>query len=96
MALSGTSAYDSCDTVWLVSDRLVSLRLDEQAQEALRVLTGPGTTRSQAIRDALVDAASRRRTSDLESEAAALAADEADRTEMASVAALMESLRAAG
>ena len=79
-----------------MSDGLVSLRLDAEAQEALRVLTRPGTTRSQAIRDALVDAASRRRRSDLAAEVAALAADEADRAELGAVAALMESLRAAG
>jgi hypothetical protein len=88
--------YDKRDTLQIMSERLVSLRLDDQAQEALRVLTGAGTTRSQAIRDALVDAASRRRGLDLAAEATELAADEDDRAEIASVVALMESLRAAG
>ena len=54
-------------------------------------------TRSEAIRSSLLASAERlRRSRDLAAEAAALEADEADRQEMQSVAALMESLRAAG
>jgi hypothetical protein len=53
-----------------------------------------GRSRSQAIRDALV-AAARRENRRLREEAEALAADGEDRAEMAEVAALMESLRAA-
>lgn len=73
----------------------VSLRLDDQAQRALRVLESTGQSRSEAIRSALIAAAERmNRPSSLAAEAAALDADEADRREMASVADMMESLRA--
>jgi hypothetical protein len=52
-------------------------------------------TRSEAIREALIAAAARlRQSKDLAAEAAALEADKADRAEMVSVAALMESMRA--
>jgi hypothetical protein len=54
-------------------------------------------TRSEAIRTALIDSARRlRQRSEVAAEVAALEADEADREEMLSVAALMESLRASG
>jgi len=54
-------------------------------------------TRSQAIRVALVEAATRRRNAQaLASEVAALEADEGDRAEMLAVADPMEALRAPG
>ena len=54
-------------------------------------------SRSEAIRSALLVSARRlRRSKELAAEAAALEADEGDRAEMLSVAALMESLRAPG
>ncbi len=54
-------------------------------------------TRSEAIRSALIDAASRLQDMRaLAAEAAALEADEDDRAEMLAVADFMESLRAAG
>jgi antitoxin component of RelBE/YafQ-DinJ toxin-antitoxin module len=73
----------------------ISVRLDEEALRALGLLEASGMTRSQAIRAALVDAATR--ISDkqaLAAEVAALEADEEDRSEMLAVADLMESLRA--
>ena len=73
----------------------VSVRLDELALKALSQLEATGLTRSEAIRIALVEAASRlgdKRA--LAAEVAALEADAADRAEMALVADLMESLRA--
>lgn len=74
----------------------ISVRLDDEAERALRALEGAGMSRSEAIRTALVDSARRlRERSAVASEAAALQDDEADREEMLSVAALMESLRAA-
>jgi hypothetical protein len=75
----------------------VSVRLDEAAMQALGQLEATGMSRSEAIRSALVDAASR--LSDrgvLAAEVAALEADEDDRAEMLTVAELMESLRAPG
>lgn len=73
----------------------VSVRLDDDAIRALAQLEATGKSRSEAIRAALVEAASR--LSDkkaLAAEAAALEADDADRAEMLAVAELMESLRA--
>lgn len=79
-----------------MKERAISVRLDGDAQAALQLLTSGGRSRSAAIRDALIDAARRRDRTVLASEAAAVARDEADRKEMAEVAALMESLRAEG
>ena len=75
----------------------VSVRLDDEAVGALNRLTSTGLTQSEAIRSALVEAASRLLDMDaLAAEAQALEADEADRAEMLAVAELMESLRAEG
>lgn len=75
----------------------ISVRLDGEAARALRSLEAAGMTRSEAIRRALIDSALRlRQRSELAAEAAALEADDADREEMLSVAAVMESLRAPG
>ena len=74
----------------------ISVRLDDEAQRALAQLEAAGFSRSEAIRRAIIDSASRlRRGAALAAEAAALEADEEDRREMREVAALMESMRAA-
>lgn len=73
----------------------VSVRLDNEALRALAQLEATGKTRSEAIRTALVEAASRLSDKQaLAAEVAALEADKDDRTEMLAVAELMESLRA--
>lgn len=77
-------------------EKAISIRLDEEAQEALRSLTGSGRSQSEAVREAIVELARRGRRGDLAAEAKRLSADRADRTEKARVARLMESLRAAG
>jgi Arc/MetJ-type ribon-helix-helix transcriptional regulator len=75
----------------------ISVRLDDEAAQALRQLEASGLSRSEAIRRAILDSAARmRRRKALADEVAALEADEADRREMLDVAALMESLRAPG
>jgi Arc/MetJ-type ribon-helix-helix transcriptional regulator len=75
----------------------ISVRLDDEALRALGQLQASGLSRSEAIRQALVDSAARlRKRKALAEEVAALEADEDDRREMREVAALMESLRAAG
>ena len=75
--------------------KAISVRLDDDAERALRKLEGSGMTRSEAIRGALIAAAARLRTrANLAAEVAALEADEDDRAEMLAVADLMESLRA--
>ena len=75
----------------------ISVRLDNEALRALGQLEATGRTRSEAIRAALIEAASRLHDRHaLAAEVAALEADEDDRTEMLAVADLMESLRAPG
>lgn len=75
----------------------ISVRLDNEAEQALRALEASGLSRSEAIRVALVDSARRlRRGSELAAEVAELEADVDDRAEMTAVAQMMESLRAAG
>jgi hypothetical protein len=74
-------------------ERRISFQLDREGLKALRALTAVGRTQSEAIRTALLEAAARCERSALQAEAAALAASEADRSEMAEVGALMESLR---
>jgi Arc/MetJ-type ribon-helix-helix transcriptional regulator len=75
----------------------ISVRLDDEARRALERLEATGLSRSDAIRRALVAAADRLdRRQALAAEVAVLEADESDRNEMLTVAALMESLRAPG
>jgi Arc/MetJ-type ribon-helix-helix transcriptional regulator len=81
------------DTVRLLRERAISVRLDERAQHALDELVALGMTQSEAIRQALTETASRRRSESLAEEARRLAADPEDRAEMAAIAAFMESLR---
>ena len=77
--------------------KAISVRLDDEAERALRTLESSGLSQSDAIRSSLLASAGRlRQGRDLAAEAAALEADETDRAEMASVAALMEAMRAAG
>jgi antitoxin component of RelBE/YafQ-DinJ toxin-antitoxin module len=77
--------------------RAISVRLDDDALRALGQLEAIGLTRSEAIRAALVEAASRLNDKQaLAAEVAGLEADEDDRVEMLAVADLMESLRASG
>jgi len=84
------------DTLTVVPDRAISVRLDPDADAALDQLVASGLTQSQAMRLALVEAARRRAgDSSLAAEAARLAANEADRREIADVRAFMDELRAA-
>ena len=77
--------------------KAISVRLDDDAQRALRALEDTGMNQSEAIRSALLASAQRlKRRSELAAEVAALEADEADRAEMLSIASMMESMRGAG
>jgi predicted transcriptional regulator len=77
--------------------RAISVRLDDDALHALGQLEATGMTRSESVRAALVETASRLHDREvLAAEVAALEADEDDRVEMLAVADLMESLRAQG
>jgi len=73
----------------------ISVRLDDEAEQALRALEATGLTRSEAIRSALIKAAQALRNRDeLAAEVAELEADELDHAETLAVAEMMESLRA--
>jgi Arc/MetJ-type ribon-helix-helix transcriptional regulator len=75
----------------------ISVRLDSEALQALAQLEATGVSRSEAIRQAILDSARRlRKRSELAAEVAALEADDEDRREMLEVAAFMESMRAPG
>jgi metal-responsive CopG/Arc/MetJ family transcriptional regulator len=75
----------------------ISLRLDDEALQALNQLDAAGLSRSEAIRRAIIDSAAQlKRRASIAQEVAALEADEADRREMLDVAAFMESMRAPG
>jgi antitoxin component of RelBE/YafQ-DinJ toxin-antitoxin module len=75
--------------------RAVSVRLDDEADKALRALESAGLTQSEAIRAALLgEVRHRRRSKEVAAEVAALEDDEQDRQEMLAVAELMEALRA--
>jgi Arc/MetJ-type ribon-helix-helix transcriptional regulator len=77
--------------------KAISVRLDDDAERALRTIEATGLSRSEAIRSSLLAAAARMRARrELAAEAAALESDAADRAEMIAVASLMESMRAAG
>lgn len=77
--------------------KAISVRLDDDAARALGLLEATGLSTSDAIRSSLLAAAERLRGRvALAAEVAALEADDADRAEMLEVAALMESMRAAG
>jgi Arc/MetJ-type ribon-helix-helix transcriptional regulator len=70
----------------------ISLRLDEEAERALELLMRSGRSRSEAIREAVVETAQRRVYELAAADAARIAADEGDRREVAEVQALMEAL----
>jgi Arc/MetJ-type ribon-helix-helix transcriptional regulator len=82
------------NTDWMA--KAISVRLDDEAERALRLLESTGMSRSEAIRSSLLASADRmRRRSELAAEVAALEADHEDRDEMLAVASMMESMRAA-
>jgi hypothetical protein len=73
--------------------RALHVRLDAESESALGVLRAEGMNDSQAVRLALVEArGSRRRRAALREEARQLAADAADRAELAAVAAELDAL----
>lgn len=76
--------------------RLISVRLDDHAEAALEELAAGGLSPSQAIRVALVEAASRRRDPSLAAEAARLGADREDQRVVVEVRSFMDALREPG
>lgn len=73
---------------------VVNFRTDDRSQRALAELMMDGSTASDAIRQALVDAARLRRREQMRIESLALMNDEADRAESRVVLAEMDELRA--
>jgi hypothetical protein len=75
--------------------KAISVRLDDEAARALRLLQASGMSQSDAIRSSVIAAAKRLRTREsIRAEVAAAEADPADRAEMLAIAAEMEALRA--
>jgi hypothetical protein len=72
----------------------ITVRTDAEIEAALSALTADGSTRSQAVRAALLDAARARIRRQIEAESRALACDPDDLAEARAVQADMESLRA--
>ena len=70
----------------------ITFRPDDESLRALAVLTEDGTTVSDALRSALIEAATQRVRDRLRSESAALAANEQDRAEVAQVLRDMQEL----
>ena len=72
---------------------MISIRLDQEAVRALKILEAAGRTRSEAVRQAILDSAERMRSFEsLAAESAALEANEEDRREMLAIAAYMEEM----
>ena len=73
---------------------VVNFRTDERSERALAELMADGSTASDAIRHALVDAVRLRRREQMRIESLALMNDDADRAESRQVLLEMEELRA--
>jgi hypothetical protein len=73
---------------------VVNFRTDERTDRALAELTADGSTISEAIRQALVDAVRLRRREQMRRESLDLSADAVDRAESRQVLKEMDDLRA--
>lgn len=73
---------------------VLNFRTDERSEQALAALMSDGSTASEAIRNALVDAARLRRREQMRAESLTLTNDGADRAESRRVLADMDELRA--
>ena len=73
---------------------VVNFRTDERSEAALAELMSDGSSASEAIRQALVDAVRLRRRERMRAESAALINDPADLAESRRVLAAMDELRA--
>jgi hypothetical protein len=73
---------------------VVNFRTDERSERALAELMADGSTASEAIRQALVDAVRLRRREQMRAESLPLMNDDADRAESRQVLMEMDELRA--
>ena len=79
-----------------VADKAISVRLDAEAQRALRHLTSRGASQSQAIRDALIRAARDDWREQARADAKRVAEDPVDRAVVAEIRAFMDELAPEG
>ena len=73
---------------------VLNFRTDERSEKALAELMSDGSSASEAIRQALVDAVRLRRREQMRAESRALMNDETDRAESRRALAEMDDLRA--
>ena len=73
---------------------VLNFRTDERSERALAELTSDGSTTSEAIRQALVDAVRLRRREQMRAESLALMNDDDDRAESRRVSEEIDELRA--
>ena len=73
---------------------VVNFRTDERSERALAELTADGSTTSEAIRQALVDAVRLRRREQMREESLEMMNDDDDRAESRRILAEMDELRA--
>ncbi len=73
---------------------VLNFRTDERSERALAELTADGSTASEAIRQALVDAVRFRRREQMRAESIEVINDKSDREESRRVLAEMDELRA--
>ncbi|MEI2639378.1 MAG: hypothetical protein V9F03_10330 [Microthrixaceae bacterium] len=73
---------------------VLNFRTDERSERALAELTADGSTTSEAIRQALVDAVRFRRREQMRAESIEVINDKSDREESRRVLAEMDELRA--
>lgn len=79
---------------YTVAVAVVNFRTDERSERALAELTADGSTTSDVIRQALVDAVRLRRREQMRAESLDVMNDEEDRAESRRVLAEMDDLRA--
>jgi hypothetical protein len=79
-----------------VAEKAISVRLDEEALRALARLTKPGVSQSQAMRQALIEAARAAWFEQAEADAKRIGNDPADRAVIAEIHAFFDELTPPG
>ena len=79
-----------------MAEKAISVRLDAEAQRALDRLMGQGVSQSEAIRQALIDAARERRLAQVRADAERVGNDPSDRAVIAEIREFMDELAPPG
>ena len=79
-----------------MAEKAISVRLDAEAQRALDRLMEQGVSQSEAIRQALIDAARERRLAQVRADAERVGNDPADRAVIAEIREFMDELAPPG